>query len=336
MSTSFFNVKIYEGDIVKFIKNNFFVFLCLGILAFTLFRIDHITDAISNTLEKNPEIVTPMSNNYKKNDDFLYVQNVEDFLPLSYNDLINIFYTITNNGYEKFTFYCPSEYTECLNDIESISKNPEILTNINNFVHPYNSFSNMKTSIAESGEINVSINYLYTKEEINEIEKKVSEIYSSHITSELSDYDKIKVIHDYIIEHAKYDVERNTTGNSNYLSFKAYGPLIEGYATCSGYTDAMAIFLEKMQIKNYKIATELIQEDASGHIWNAVYLDGKWLHLDLTWDDPVSDDGKDYLQHKYFLITTDELEATDNNGEVIVKEHMYNKRIYPEMKKSDV
>lgn len=307
--------------------------LCSILVLYVAFHIDSITDFVAKTLEKNSKVITPTPNDYAKKDDFLYVQIADDFIPLSYNDLLNIFYTITNNGYETFTFYCPSEYKDCLDDVANISNDPEILTYINNFVHPYNSFSNIRTIISESGEINVTINYLYTKEEINEINKVVDEIYTSLIKKDMSEYDKIKTIHDYIINRSKYDVERNANNSSKYLSYKAYGPLIEGYATCSGYTDAMAIFLEKMNIKNFKIATELMQEDASGHVWNALYLNGNWLHLDLTWDDPVSDDGKDYLQHKYFLISSTELEEADK-GEVVVKEHIFNKRVYPEMKKS--
>lgn len=318
---------------MKFIRKNIFAIFCSTIILAVTININKITDRITHALEKNPDVVLPATNEYKKNDDFLFVQNTNNFVPLSYNDLLNIFYTITNSGFEKFTFYCPSEYEDCLNDIGTISNDPEILTYINNFVHPYNGFSNIQTVISESGEINVTVNYLYTNEEINEINKSVDQIYNSIITPEMSDYDKIKTIHDYIINHSKYDVDRNTNKKSGYISYKAYGPLIQGYATCSGYTDAMAIFLEKMNIKNYKIATELMQEDVSGHVWNAVYIDNEWVHLDLTWDDPVSDDGKDYLQHKYFLISTAELETADK-GEVVVKEHIFNKRIYPEMKKS--
>lgn len=318
---------------MKFIKRNFFAIICSLLVLFVAFNMDVITDKIAKALEKNPNIANPSSNAYKKDDDFLFVQNSVDYVPLSYNDLLNIFYTITNNGYEKFTFYCPSEYKSCLDDVAMISNDPEILTYINNFVHPYNSFENIQTIISESGEINVTINYLYTEEEITLINQKVDELYTSIIKDEMDDYDKIKAIHDYIINNSKYDVERNTNNSSNYLSYKAYGPLIQGYATCSGYTDAMAIFLEKMNIKNFKIATELIQEDASGHVWNALYLNNEWVHLDLTWDDPVSDDGKNYLQHKYFLISTQKLEDADK-GEVIVKEHIFNKSIYPEMKKS--
>ena len=64
----------------------------------------------------------------------------------------------------------------------------------------------------------------------------------------------------------------------------------------------MAIFLNKIEVPNYKISGE-------DHVWNLVYLDGKWLHLYLTWDDPVISNGENILLDKFFLITTDELKA---------------------------
>ncbi len=318
--------------LLKFIKKNLVFLFCFFLIIGVLSRIDAISDKIALALEKNPVVVAPNANSYQKMDDFIFVKNTNDFVPLSYNDLLNIYYTITNNGYKTFTFYCPSEYKECLSDVEKISNDPETLTYINNFVHPYNGFSNVRTVISESGEINITINYLYTEEEITKINQKVDEIYASIITEEMTEYEKIKTIHDYIIEHTKYDVERNTNEDSKYLSYKAYGPLIEGFATCNGYTDAMALFLTKMNIKNFKVATELMQENVSGHVWNAVYLNNEWKHLDLTWDDPVSEDGKDYLQHKYFLISSEELKNADA-GDVVVKEHIFSGRIYPELKK---
>lgn len=320
---------------LKFIKKNIVAILCSFFILVIVFHIDTISNKIAETLEKNPEVVINEANQYKKNDDFIFVQNTDDFIPLSYGDLLNIYYTITNRGYKTFTFYCPSEYKECLNDVGKISDDPETLTYINNFVHPYNNFSNIQTVISESGEINITINYLYSEEEIEIINQKVEQIYKEVVRDTMDDYDKIKAIHDYIVNRSQYDIERNAIIDSTYLSYKAYGPLIEGYATCNGYTDAMAIFLSKMGIKNFKVATELMQSDASGHVWNAVFLNGKWYHLDLTWDDPVSEDGKDYLQHKYFLITTEELEIADQ-GEIVVKEHIFNTRIYPELKKGNV
>ena len=95
---------------MKFFKRNIIPLLCLVILAFVFFHVEEISDKISLALEKNPVVVADEANVYQKMDDFIFVQNTNDFVPLSYHDILNIYYTITNNGYKTFTFYCPSEY----------------------------------------------------------------------------------------------------------------------------------------------------------------------------------------------------------------------------------
>ncbi len=66
---------------------------------------------------------------------------------------------------------------------------------------------------------------------------------------------------------------------------------------------------------NYKIATE-------NHVWNYVKLDNEWLHLDLTWDDPITTDGKQVLDDAFFLIDDDELRSKEK------EQHSYNADIY--------
>ena len=315
------------------LKKLFIPILCLFILLFVLLNANNWSNFLTNYTINDPEVYIPKANSYVKEEDFLFVQNIENFMPFSKGDLKNIYYTIVNNGWKEFTFYCPSEYVECLEDVKEISNDQDLLTHLNNYVHPYNGFSNVKTVISESGDITVSISYFYSDEQIKAINKKIDEIYKNIITNDMDTYTKILTIHDYIINNTKYDIERNNNGNSIYHSYIAYGPLLEGYATCNGYTDAMALFLEKMNIPNFKVAmTPEKNSDTEGHVWNAVYLNNQWFHLDLTWDDPVSNDGTDYLQHKYFLITTSQLEEADTSGEVIVTEHQFKKNIYPELK----
>ena len=315
------------------LKKLFIPILCLFILLFVLLNANNWSNFLTNYTINDPEVYIPKANSYVKEEDFLFVQNIENFMPFSKGDLKNIYYTIVNNGWKEFTFYCPSEYVECLEDVKEISNDQDLLTHLNNYVHPYNGFSNVKTVISESGDITVSISYFYSDEQIKAINKKIDEIYKNIITNDMDTYTKILTIHDYIINNTKYDIERNNNGNSIYHSYIAYGPLLEGYATCNGYTDAMALFLEKMNIPNFKVAmTPEKNSDTEGHVWNAVYLSNQWFHLDLTWDDPVSNDGTDYLQHKYFLITTSQLEEADTSGEVIVTEHQFKKNIYPELK----
>lgn len=301
------------------------------ILSLSLYFINPITDKLASVFENEPKLVIKKANEFTKNGNYLFVQKTDNFTPYSYQDLLNIFYSVIDNGWNEFTFYCPKEYTKCLADVSKISGDELILTHLNNYSHPFNSFTNVKTSISDSGEITFKVFYLYDQEEINDINTKVNDIINSIIKDNMNDTQKIKTIHDYIIDNAKYDVERNLTGNSNYKSYNAYGPLFQGFATCNGYTDLMAIFLTKMGFDNYKIATtpEEISYSATGHIWNAVNVDGKWLHLDLTWDDPVSNDGKDYLFHTYFLKTTKEIKDADQ-GDTVIEEHNFNSLYYLE------
>ena len=90
-------------------------------------------------------------------------------------------------------------------------------------------------------------------------------------------------------------------------------------------------FLSKLGFNNYKIATtpNEISYKSTGHIWNAVYYDNKWVHIDLTWDDPVSKDKKDYLFHTYFLVTTEAMKEADE-GETVIEEHNFNPLFYLE------
>ena len=304
-------------------KKAFVPFVCILSILLVLLNVNTITDHIILILNPVSKASYIKQDIYNKNN-YNFVENTTSNTPFGKQDILNIFYTVLNDGMSSFTFYCPKEYTNCISDISEMSKDENLLTHLNNFVHPYHSFSNITTDISDSGEINLKINYIYSKEEIDSINKEVERLIKELLDSSLTeDYDKIKVIHDYIINNTKYDLDNKEENKS----FTAYGALFNHLATCNGYTDLMAIFLAKMGYDNYKIATT---NDSSGHVWNVVKINKEWLHLDLTWDDPVSSDGKDYLYHKYFLINTDELIIADNN--ITSKEHEFDRSIYSELK----
>ena len=302
--------------------------ICLICILVVLLNIDSITDRIIFFLNQTSTTKIEIKNSYYKSNNYIFVSNTDNFTPYGIEDILNIMYSIINSGTTNFTFYCPKEYTNCVNDMKEITKDKTLLTHLNNFVHPFNSFSSIEASISDSGEIIIKVNYLYTEEETEQIEAKVKELINTLITPDITeDYDKIKTIHDYIINNTKYDLENSDEMKSH----KAYGPLFNNVATCNGYTDLMAIFLTEMGYDNYKVATtEEIGDNTEGHVWNAVKIDNIWYHLDLTWDDPVSSDGEDYLYHKYFLIDTEELQTADAN--ITSTDHVFDESIYSELK----
>ena len=325
MASFFFAILILGDDMKKLIVP----IICLLCILIVLLSVDKITDGLMLFLNQTTTNKIEINNNdYYKSNNYIFISNTDNFSPYGIEDILNIMYTIINSGTTDFTFYCPKEYTDCVNDMKEITKNKTLLTHLNNFVHPFNSFSSIEASISDSGEIIIKVNYLYTKEEIEKIDAKVNELINTLVTPDITeDYDKIKTIHDYIINNTKYDLENRDETKS----YTAYGPLFNGFATCNGYTDLMAIFLTKMGYDNYKVATtEETENTTEGHVWNAVKVNDEWLHLDLTWDDPVSSDGTDYLYHKYFLINSEELKTADAN--ITSKDHVFDEAIYSELK----
>ena len=280
---------------------------------------DEIINKITYMFDYNKKIVLATPNSYYKNIDYNFVKQSEEFIPYSKQDLVNIYYSVLDRGYETFTFYCPSEYKNCLTDLEDlISPQNDSLSNINYFVSPFNTERKITTTYSTIGEITLNIEKLYTKEEIDAVNKKIDEIIKDYLKDDMSIEDKILIIHDYIVNNTKYDIDA-VEGVSSYTSYNSYGTLIEGYSTCNGYADTMALFLDRLGVKNFRVAS-------STHVWNVVYLNNEWFHIDATWDDPITENSnKDTLLHKFYLITTDTLEGYN------IEEHDFNKIIFAEV-----
>lgn len=300
-------------------KKFFVLGILLILLGITYTQKENIIKLYNKTfieIEKK-EVKLGSVNKYYRNYDFEFVQNTTDFTPENRQDILNIYYTVINAGKDKFTFYCPTEYEECLDEIDYLANDQTILSHINNYVHPFNGFKNVETEYDSLGKVTININKSYNEEDIKEIEKKIDDIEKEVIKKDNKLEDNIKNIHDYIINHSKYDSDRSDKNIVNYKSDLAYGPLIEGYGLCGGYTDAMELFLEKLKVRSYKISSE-------NHVWNAVYIDNNWKHLDLTWDDPVTNTGQDLLDHNFFLIDTNKLQ------ELGTGQHSFDLNVYKE------
>ena len=286
------------------------------ILLVVLFNIDKITDYTAKIISPTPSVVIDPANSYASNNDYIYVQKRSTFVPYSKQDLYNIFYSVLDNGYETFTFYCPSEYTNCISDVQDITGDQTVITDFGNFVHPYNNFSNLRVVTDSLGEVDIVVTKMYSESEILDINDKLDSIYSELFTSDMDIYDKILAMHDYIIDNTTYDLDDGENSGD------AYGVFFDGKAKCAGYADAMAIVLSSLGVKNYKVAS-------SEHVWNAVYLDGEWLQLDLTWDDPVvanSVNVTDTIRHKFYMIDTETLLSYDT------EEHNFDQSIYAELR----
>ena len=284
---------------------------------------DNIYFFIMQKMDDYKNVSLPSANSFYSNTDFEFVKRTDDFHLKNYQNILDVIYTVLDNGTDEFSFYCDDSYKECMDDFNKVSKDQVLLSTINNMVSPYNSYQRIYFRVSSYGKITMKTDKLYFSDEIDIANKKIDEFILNNINNEMNIVDKIKSFHDYLINNSVYDKESadiiENGGDTSFTnSHKATGPLIYGKSLCSGYSDAMKLYLDKLGVTNYKISN-------SRHIWNLVYVNDSWYHLDLTWDDPITTTGENVLLHKFFLIDTDTLLKLDST------EHNFNPDYYPEI-----
>lgn len=117
-----------------------------------------------------------------------------------------------------------------------------------------------------------------------------------------NEYQKIKKIHDYLVENISYDQSLSKDNIYN-----MYGALVNKECVCEGYAKAFKYLLDKIGVESIIVIGNATDSEGKtqSHAWNYVKYDGTWYAIDVTWDDPIiiGDFGlleKKY-RYKYFL-----------------------------------
>lgn len=144
----------------------------------------------------------------------------------------------------------------------------------------------------------IEIDYSRTKNEAaaikDEFDAAAEKIISKALQKE-DEFERVRVLHDELINMTKY-----TLSGGAYIS-EADGPLVYGKALCEGYSKAFMYLCQSIGVPCICV----IGTSGEGHMWNMAYIDGDWYHVDVTWDDPLSNTGEDVLRDDYFCVSTD-------------------------------
>ncbi len=152
----------------------------------------------------------------------------------------------------------------------------------------------------------LTISYVESPETIREwrteTEEEIISLCGSLFALDMPDYQKELLIHDYIVEHCTYQ----ETADSK-AQYTAYGCLIEGKAVCEGYAESARLLFQAAGLDCYYVEGA---GNSANHAWNCVQIDGQYYWVDVTWDDPVPEDGEEEtLDHSYFNLTDSQLNA---------------------------
>lgn len=170
---------------------------------------------------------------------------------------------------------------------------------------------------------------------LKQIYDNAKDALSDIVSDEMSEYEKVHAIYDYIIYNVRYDhdcanaEDAYVSGNlSLNEKMKYYGYYLEGifldkfynkdmHAVCDGKSKAFVLMCGIEGITAVRISGKASSDgqNPGGHAWNKVLLDlngtgdKEWYFVDTTWGD-VGDDSKEFLSHAYFLLSDDEVKNT--------------------------
>ena len=134
---------------------------------------------------------------------------------------------------------------------------------------------------------------------------KANRVVAEVITPGMSDYDRARALHDWLIYNANYDYSSNPHRT-------AAGVLVYGTGVCDSYARAYLMLCTIAGLDCMIITGDAMTPDGWGaHAWNMVKLNGKWYHVDCTWDDPGTGG---YEYHEYFCV----------DDETLSKDHRWN------------
>ncbi len=119
----------------------------------------------------------------------------------------------------------------------------------------------------------ISPRYKTTDEENALFSDNVSDILEELDIDNKSDYEKVRLIHDYICDNVDYDFD--------YKKYTAYEALMTGEAVCQGYANLFYYMCYEAGV-----SSNIISGIGNGgdHAWNIVKIGDEYYNIDTTWD----------------------------------------------------
>ena len=162
-------------------------------------------------------------------------------------------------------------------DVNKLYLNIETTTKRNDVT--YNVFIN------NGSEVNYFDDGYNSEEQVNQAMAQLESVKNQIVSqAQGSTYNKVKYVHDYLVENTEYD---STISNPDI--YNIYGTLIRKSSVCEGYAKSFKYLMDALNIPCVIVignATNSSGESES-HAWNYVQINNIWYAVDCTWDDPV-------------------------------------------------
>jgi transglutaminase-like putative cysteine protease len=147
-----------------------------------------------------------------------------------------------------------------------------------------------------------------------EMYEDAKEILRSIINDDMTEYEKVLAIYEWLINNVTYDYEvldlLATEDWGNYNAFYLEGVFTDKQAVCDGIAKAFVVLCQIEGISSVRITGDV--EGSGGHAWNKVKIDGQWYVVDATWGNTgLSNSSQELMDYEHLLIS-DELKESYN------------------------
>ncbi|MDE6426139.1 MAG: leucine-rich repeat protein [Ruminococcus sp.] len=128
------------------------------------------------------------------------------------------------------------------------------------------------------------------------VQAQAEKIINENISDNMTDFQKVKIIHDWICRNTVYDSGLSgDRKNHNDASV-----LMNDSTVCEGYARIANILYNTAGIESCYVS-------GIGHAWNIVKIGSNYFHIDTTWDD-----GEE-ISYEWFMKSDDEIKKSDGN-----------------------
>ncbi len=143
----------------------------------------------------------------QRNYEFKTVKPTSNFYPKNIDEVKDVYYTVLNNGWDSFTFYCDKDYTNCKDDIKDIANDSEYISLINNYVSPFNAYKKYKDTVPDNIDFRLAIPDDGGDESVDVDENRLDIIFNNLLTNAVKYTKEGSITIGWQRATGRYDVE---------------------------------------------------------------------------------------------------------------------------------
>lgn len=120
-----------------------------------------------------------------------------------------------------------------------------------------------------------------------------------YIENDMTDFEKVMEVHDYMVLHYDYDWSEENENHTITIMVTKTG-------VCESYALTFNYIMNIVGVESVIVTSAKMQ-----HAWNLVKVDGKWYHIDVTWDDPKGLP-PDQVYHQFELLSDERIQSMED------------------------